>query len=516
MKKYGGFIPGIRAGRPTAEYLDYVLSRITLPGSLYLALVALDPAVRAVHGGGEPELPVRRREPAHHRRRRTGDGEADRRATAAAALRGPSPMSHLLIVGPPGAGKGTQSARLREAVRDPGDRHRRHLPAQHQERHAARAAGQEHRRRRRLRPGLAHQRTGAHPAAGAGCRRRLPARRLPPHARAGRLPRQRAGRTRAEPRRGDPARGRHRGGGRPAAQARGRAGPSRRLRGGHPAPPGRVPTRDGAAGGGVPAARSAGRRSTDSARWTRSPSASSLRWRSVGSYRRRRTFNRLLRPDRPSAVRVRPNIYKSPDEMRRMLRPGLATAASLTAARDAIVPGATTRELDLLAEAAIRSLGGVPNFMKEPGYRHTICASVNEDIVHGIPGERVVAAGDIVSIDSGAEVGGWNGDAAITVVAARPRPPGPGRRAGASCRMSPSSRCGAASPPSRRYRTSARWAAAIEDYIDSRGSVRHPRGLHRPRHRTLDARGAAGVQLPRPGSRTRACALGSSWRSSRW
>ncbi|HEY9478187.1 MAG TPA: M24 family metallopeptidase, partial [Microbacteriaceae bacterium] len=106
-----------------------------------------------------------------------------------------------------------------------------------------------------------------------------------------------------------------------------------------------------------------------------------------------------------------------------MLRPGLVTAASLTAARNAIAPGATTRELDLLAEAAIRSRGGVPNFMKEPGYRHTICASINEDIVHGIPGERVVAAGDIISIDSGAEVGGWNGDAAITVVLPDPDRP---------------------------------------------------------------------------------------------
>ena len=99
-----------------------------------------------------------------------------------------------------------------------------------------------------------------------------------------------------------------------------------------------------------------------------------------------------------------------------MIAPGLATAASLAAVRSGIRAGVTTLELDAIAETAIRELGGVPNFMKEPGYRHTICTSVNDDVVHGIPGTRKLEPGDIVSIDSGAEIGGWNGDAAITVV----------------------------------------------------------------------------------------------------
>ena len=106
-----------------------------------------------------------------------------------------------------------------------------------------------------------------------------------------------------------------------------------------------------------------------------------------------------------------------------MVAPGLATAASLAAVRAAIKPGVTTLELDAIAERVIRDAGGVPNFMKEPGYRHTICASVNDAVVHGIPNDRPLEPGDIVSIDSGAELGGWNGDAAITVVvpdAARP------------------------------------------------------------------------------------------------
>lgn len=116
-------------------------------------------------------------------------------------------------------------------------------------------------------------------------------------------------------------------------------------------------------------------------------------------------------------------IYKSPAELRLMVQPGLITAASLAAVRVAIVPGATTAELDAIAEQTIRGLGGVPNFMKEPGYSHTLCVSVNDEVVHGMPGDRVIRPGDIVSVDSGAEMGGWNGDAAFTVVVPDPTRP---------------------------------------------------------------------------------------------
>jgi methionyl aminopeptidase len=112
----------------------------------------------------------------------------------------------------------------------------------------------------------------------------------------------------------------------------------------------------------------------------------------------------------------RAHLYKTPDELRLLVAPGLATAASLAAVRRAIRAGVTTLELDTLAEAAIRELGGEPNFMLEPGYRHTICASVNDAVVHGVPNNRPLEPGDIVSIDSGAMLGGWNGDAAFTVV----------------------------------------------------------------------------------------------------
>ena len=120
---------------------------------------------------------------------------------------------------------------------------------------------------------------------------------------------------------------------------------------------------------------------------------------------------------------LRRSIYKSPAQMRLMIAPGLATAASLDAARALMRPGVTTLELDAAAEAAIVARGGLPNFKLEHGYFHTVCASVNDDVVHGIPGARVLGAGDIVSIDSGAIIDGWNGDAAFSYVIPDPTRP---------------------------------------------------------------------------------------------
>ncbi|PZF69174.1 type I methionyl aminopeptidase [Curtobacterium sp. MCPF17_047] len=112
----------------------------------------------------------------------------------------------------------------------------------------------------------------------------------------------------------------------------------------------------------------------------------------------------------------KPSIYKTPEELRAMVRPGLLTAQALDAVRAAVRPGVTTGELDAIAERTIRDGGGVPNFQLVPGYRHTLCVSVNDEIVHGIPGDRTLEPGDIVSVDAGAEVDGWNGDSAFTVV----------------------------------------------------------------------------------------------------
>ncbi|MFB6609997.1 type I methionyl aminopeptidase [Agromyces sp. NPDC056379] len=119
----------------------------------------------------------------------------------------------------------------------------------------------------------------------------------------------------------------------------------------------------------------------------------------------------------------RRSIYKSPAELRSMRAAGELTAAALAETRRLLVPGATPLELDAAAERVIRDGGGRPNFQLVPGYRHTLCVSVDDDVVHGIPGDRPFRAGDIVSVDGGAELDGWNGDSAFTAVlpdAARP------------------------------------------------------------------------------------------------
>lgn len=119
----------------------------------------------------------------------------------------------------------------------------------------------------------------------------------------------------------------------------------------------------------------------------------------------------------------RTNIYKTPAQLRLMVEPGLITAAALDAVRPLIRAGISTLEIDAAAEKAIRDRGAEPNFMLVPGYRHTVCASVNDEVVHGIPGGRILEPGDIVSIDAGAQYKDWNGDSAITVVVPDPTRP---------------------------------------------------------------------------------------------
>jgi methionyl aminopeptidase len=107
---------------------------------------------------------------------------------------------------------------------------------------------------------------------------------------------------------------------------------------------------------------------------------------------------------------------KTPDQIAVMREAGLVVARTLRVLAAAVRPGITTAELDALAEAEIRAAGATPSFKGYHGYPATICASVNEQIVHGIPSQRrSLREGDIVSIDCGAIVGGWHGDAAVTV-----------------------------------------------------------------------------------------------------
>ncbi|SDC04525.1 type I methionyl aminopeptidase [Nocardioides lianchengensis] len=106
---------------------------------------------------------------------------------------------------------------------------------------------------------------------------------------------------------------------------------------------------------------------------------------------------------------------KTPDQVLLMRQAGLVVGRTLELLRAAVRPGISTAELDAIAEDNIRSSGATPSFLGYHGFPASICASVNDEVVHGIPGSRVLAAGDVISIDCGAIVDGWHGDAALTV-----------------------------------------------------------------------------------------------------
>ncbi|MFJ3393478.1 type I methionyl aminopeptidase [Leifsonia aquatica] len=162
------------------------------------------------------------------------------------------------------------------------------------------------------------------------------------------------------------------------------------------------------------------------------------------------------------------SLYKSPAQLRLMVAPGRATSASLDAVAAAVAAGVTTLELDALAEQAIEAAGGKPNFKLEQGYHHTICASVNDEVVHGIPGARVLQPGDIVSVDSGAILDGWNGDSARTFVIPDPtRPEVVAERQTLSDVTEQSLWHGIARLATARYLNEV--GEAVEDYIVSQG-----------------------------------------------
>jgi methionyl aminopeptidase len=106
---------------------------------------------------------------------------------------------------------------------------------------------------------------------------------------------------------------------------------------------------------------------------------------------------------------------KSTQEMAAMRRAGEIVGATLTVLQESVKPGMKTRDLDAIAEREIRKLGGKPAFKGYRGFPATICASVNHEIVHGIPGDRVIKSGDLIKMDVGAVYDGFIGDAAITV-----------------------------------------------------------------------------------------------------
>jgi methionyl aminopeptidase len=116
-------------------------------------------------------------------------------------------------------------------------------------------------------------------------------------------------------------------------------------------------------------------------------------------------------PRRAQAIQI-----KTPEQFAVMREAGLVVARTLATVAAAVRPGVSTAELDALAEREIRAAGATPSFLGYHGYPATICTSVNDEIVHGIPSPaRHLNEGDIISIDCGAIVRGWHGDAAVTV-----------------------------------------------------------------------------------------------------
>lgn len=107
---------------------------------------------------------------------------------------------------------------------------------------------------------------------------------------------------------------------------------------------------------------------------------------------------------------------KTLDQLKTMRQAGLLVRSTLELVKANIKAGITTSALDAIAEANIKRGGGTSNFKGYHGYPATICVSVNDEIVHGIPGDRMIMPGDIVSVDCGAVIDGWHGDAAFSVI----------------------------------------------------------------------------------------------------
>ncbi|WP_286303186.1 type I methionyl aminopeptidase [Microbacterium suwonense] len=152
-----------------------------------------------------------------------------------------------------------------------------------------------------------------------------------------------------------------------------------------------------------------------------------------------------------------------------MIEPGLITAAALDAVRPLVRAGVTTAKLDAVAERTIVERGAESNFKLVRGYRHTTCISVNEQVVHGIPGSRVLQPGDIVSVDCGAQYQGWNGDSAVTFVVPDPSQPETVARREELSRVTEGSLwAGIAAMATATH--IGELGAAIEDYIEAQGA----------------------------------------------
>lgn len=113
--------------------------------------------------------------------------------------------------------------------------------------------------------------------------------------------------------------------------------------------------------------------------------------------------------------------FKTRGELQAMRASGVILARAIRAGLDAVAPGVTTRDVDAAVAAVIADAGATSNFLHygasdgDPGFPATICASVNDEVVHGIPGPRVLAEGDLLAIDAGCILDGWHSDSAVSV-----------------------------------------------------------------------------------------------------
>lgn len=107
-------------------------------------------------------------------------------------------------------------------------------------------------------------------------------------------------------------------------------------------------------------------------------------------------------------------VFKTPEEIEYIRKSSLLVGKTLAEVARHLKPGITTQEMDAIAEKFIRDHGAEPSFKGYHGYKHSLCISVNEEIVHGIPGSRVIKEGDVVSVDCGVFMNGFHGDSAYT------------------------------------------------------------------------------------------------------
>lgn len=112
---------------------------------------------------------------------------------------------------------------------------------------------------------------------------------------------------------------------------------------------------------------------------------------------------------------------KTPAQIRAMRESGRMLATVLAQLRQSLQPGMTTQDLDAIAADELKRLGGEPAFLGYQGFPATLCVSVNDEVVHGIPGKRIIASGDIVGMDFGVRYKGMITDAAISVIAGKPK-----------------------------------------------------------------------------------------------